>query len=71
MPLIVQKRLLSINFNMILKAVPLVFFIAAYVHCKAALFSVKSYTFFSCILALMLLDHLPQLLNLVNITCFI
>ena len=59
------------DFNMILKAVSLAFFMAAYIHCEAALFSVKSYTPFFCILALMLLNHLPQLLNPVNITCFI
>ena len=59
------------NFNMILKAVSLAFFMAACVHCKAASFSVKSHTLFSCILALMLLNHLPQLSNLVNITYFV
>ena len=59
------------NFNMILKAVSLAFFIAACVCCKAALFSVKFHTPFFCILALMLLNHLPQLLNSVNITHFI
>ena len=59
------------DFNIILKAVSLVFFMAACIHCKAALFSVKFYTLFSCILALVLLDHLPQLLNPVNITHFI
>ena len=57
--------------NMILKAVPLAFSMAAYVHCGAASFPVKSHTSFSCILALVLLDHLPQLLNPVNITCFV
>ena len=59
------------NFNMILKAVPLAFSMAACVHCEAALFPVKSHTPFSCILALMLLNHLPQLLNPVNITHFV
>ena len=59
------------DFNIILKAVPLAFFMAACIHCEAALFSVKSYTSFSCILALVLLDHLPQLLNPVNITHFV
>ena len=58
-------------FSMILKAVSLAFFITACVHYEAALFSVKSYTLFFCILALMLLNHLPQLLNSVNITCFV
>ena len=59
------------NFNMILKAVSLAFFMTACVHYRAAPFSVKSYTPFFCILALMLLDHLPQLLNSVNITHFV
>ena len=59
------------NFNMILKAVPLAFFMTAYICCEAALFPVKSYTLFSCILALMLLNHLPQLSNSVNITHFV
>ena len=59
------------NFNMILKAVSLAFFMAACVHCGAAPFSVKFHTPFSCILALMLLNHLLQLLNSVNITHFV
>ena len=59
------------NFNMILKAVSLVFFMAACVYCRVASFSVKFYTPFFCILALMLLNHLPQLLNSVNITHFV
>ena len=59
------------NFNMILKAISLAFSMAACVHCEAAPFPVKSYTPFFCILALMLLDHLLQLLNSVNITCFV
>ena len=71
MPLIIQKSLLLIVFSIILKAVSLVFSITAYVHCEAASFSVKSYTFFFCILVLVLLNHLSQLLNSVNITCFV
>ena len=71
MPSIVQKRLSSIDFNMILKAVSLAFFMAACIHCEAASFSVKSYTPFFCILILMLLNHLPQLSNSVNITHFV
>ena len=71
MPSIVQKMLSLMVFSIILKAVSLVFSMTACVHCKAAPFSVKSHTPFFCILALMLLDHLPQLLNPVNITCFI
>ena len=59
------------NFNMILKAVPLAFSMAACICYRAAPFSVKFYTPFFCILALMLLDHLPQLLNSVNITHFV
>ena len=59
------------NFNIILKAVSLAFFMTACIHCEAALFSVKFYTPFFCILALMLLDHLPQLSNSVNITHFV
>ena len=59
------------DFNMILKAVSLAFSMAAYIYCEAASFSVKFYTLFFCILALVLLNHLSQLLNPVNITCFI
>ena len=59
------------DFNMILKAVSLAFSMAACVHCEAAPFSVKSHTPFFCILALVLLNHLPQLLNSVNITYFV
>ena len=55
-------------FSIILKAVSLAFFMTACVHCGAALFPVKSHIFFFCILALMLLNHLPQLLNPFNIT---
>ena len=59
------------DFNMILKAVSLAFSMAACVHYEAASFPVKFHTSFFCILALVLLDHLPQLLNPVNITCFV
>ena len=58
-------------FSIILKAISLAFFMTACVHCEAASFPIKSYTSFSCILVLMLLNHLPQLLNSVNITCFV